>query len=289
MNSLQQREFEILKVFLNIAVKLELNYYLVCGSALGAVKYAGFIPWDDDIDIALPRKDYEIFISEGKKILPDWCFLQNYQSDKFFLKLGSKLRDSRTTYIEDMCEQLPINHGIFIDIFPLDGYRNNSEQKKFDNALKKFEAKRRVNLVYNRFSPTYIFQFQTNYYYVMKNLFGMYADTSKAVFEFDRLVSSFDLEKSNLWCNYANSSSSIEYAPKEQYGKGTWAEFEGLKVRVPEKYDEYLTQKYGSWKADLPKEQQIGHHYYVICDTDKPYTEYLDILPNGKVRLKNKV
>ena len=51
--------------------------------------------------------------------------------------------------------------------------------------------------------------------------------------------------------------------------------FEGLDVRVPELYDEYLTQKYGDWRADLPEEQQKGHHYYEILDLDRPYTEYI--------------
>ena len=51
--------------------------------------------------------------------------------------------------------------------------------------------------------------------------------------------------------------------------------FEGIDVRVPEKYDEYLTQKYGDWRADLPKEQQIGHHFYSVMDLNTPYTEYM--------------
>ena len=121
----------------------------------------------------------------------------------------------------------------------------------------------------------------------MNKLFKMYDDTSKIISKYDKLVSSFPLEKSDLWCNYANSSSTNEYAPRSQYGEGAWAEFEGLKVRVPEKYDEYLTQKYGDWRADLPNEQQIGHHFYEICDLNRPYTDYIEKLPNGKVKTIN--
>ena len=54
-------------------------------------------------------------------------------------------------------------------------------------------------------------------------------------------------------------------------------EFEMLNVRVPEQYDAYLTQKYGNWRADLPKEQQVGHHYYDVFDLKKPYTAYVTI------------
>jgi len=63
-------------------------------------------------------------------------------------------------------------------------------------------------------------------------------------------------------------------------GNGTFVSFEGLNVRVPEKYDEYLTQKYGDWRADLPKEEQVGHHYYDICDLERSYKEYVIIKNN---------
>ena len=68
MTELQEIEFGLLQQFLSVCEQLNLTYYLVCGSALGAVKYGGFIPWDDDIDVALPRKDYEIFCREAPRI-----------------------------------------------------------------------------------------------------------------------------------------------------------------------------------------------------------------------------
>lgn len=74
MTELQETELELLKQFLLVCEQFKLTYYLVCGSALGAVKYGGFIPWDDDIDVALPRKDYEVFCREAPKMLPEWCF-----------------------------------------------------------------------------------------------------------------------------------------------------------------------------------------------------------------------
>ena len=121
MTELQTVELNLLKELLALCEKLSLRSYLVCGSALGAVKYGGFIPWDDDIDVALPRPDYERFCAEAPAYLPDWCFLQNYRSEPLYYLLGSKLRDSRTTYMEQMAERLPIHHGVFIDVFPLDG------------------------------------------------------------------------------------------------------------------------------------------------------------------------
>lgn len=122
MNELQKVEFDLLCEAVRIFSDLKLTYYLVCGSALGAIKYGGFIPWDDDMDIALPRDDYEIFIKEAGCRLPDGLFLQNHHTEASFPQIFSKLRNSRTTYIEKSISALPINHGVYIDIFPLDEY-----------------------------------------------------------------------------------------------------------------------------------------------------------------------
>lgn len=287
MTDLQAVELEILKQFLAVCSKLNLTYYLVCGSALGAVKYGGFIPWDDDIDVALPRDDYEEFCRRAPALLPDWCFLQNCRTDPQYPRLGSKLRDSRTTYIEQMSETLNINHGVFIDIFPLDGkWRTKDEERTFRKKLAEFEAARRVRLHYNRLSRENLFMFRSNMDYLLFRFFDRGGDTAAAVRSFDQYISSFSTEQSDVWCNHANSISPLEYAPKEQYGKGAWVTFEGISVRVPEQYDAYLTQKYGDWRADLPPSEQIGHHYYVKCDLQRPFTEYTDITACAKTEMK---
>ena len=91
MNKLQEIEFEMLKEFVRICDELNLTYYLVCGSALGAVKYKGFIPWDDDLDVALPRPDYEIFCQKAQSMLPSHLFLQNYKTDANYPLFMSKI------------------------------------------------------------------------------------------------------------------------------------------------------------------------------------------------------
>lgn len=271
MNELQKVEFELLRQFLAVCEKLDLTYYLVCGSALGAVKYNGFIPWDDDIDVALPRKDYEVFCRDGPSLLPSWCFVQNYRTDPEFHLLGTKLRDSRTTYIEMMTEKLKINHGVFIDVFPLDGGPTGATdfgKLKRERAI--FDAARRVRLKYNRFSPENIGAVRTNITWLLFKLFGYKKDTDKQIERFERLISSFDAEKSEIWCNHANSANENEFANKEQYGDGVMMTFEGLTVRVPADYDAYLTQKYGDWRGDIPPGEQVGHHTYTLCDLNKP-------------------
>lgn len=269
MTELQKVEFDLLKMFAEICDKLNLKYYLVCGSALGAAKYKGFIPWDDDIDVAMLRDDYETFINKAVSMLPDGIFLQNYHTEKAFPQFYSKLRNSNTTFIEKSVAHLPINHGVFIDIFPLDGY------PKAQNQIELLEKKKRIyqlqlNCVYNiNYSK------KEKLIYKFERLIGLHKKTNKTVNKLDMLLSFYPCSGSDLLCNHGNWQGKLEYAPKEQYGEGIWAEFEGLKVRIPEKFDEYLTQKYGDWRADLPEELRQGHHSYTVCDLTKPYTEYL--------------
>lgn len=75
--------------------------------------------------------------------------------------------------------------------------------------------------------------------------------------------------------NHGNWQGKLEYAPLEQYGHGTWGTFEGLKVRLPEQYDAYLSQKYGNYRLDPPIEEQVGHHYSIAYDCNRSYKDML--------------
>ncbi len=269
MTDLQFVEFNLLKAFTEICDDLGLTYYMVCGSALGAVKYGGFIPWDDDVDVALPRADYEIFCEKAPELLPNGYFLQNHKTERLYPRIYSKLRDSNTTYIEKATKKIPINHGVFIDIFPLDGYPID------ENAIRGLELKKKALKLNIECIFDVDYGFLRNTFFAVERFFGFHKNTYRFVEKLEKLISAYSTVNSKLWCNHGNWQGKLEYAPREQYGEGTFVSFEGLKVRVPEKYDDYLTQKYGDWRADLPKEEQVGHHYYEVCDLKRPYTEYI--------------
>lgn len=269
MTELQNKEFELLKVFIEICDKLNLKYYLVCGSALGAVKYGGFIPWDDDVDVALSRNDYDMFCKEAHKFLPESLFLQNFRTDPEFPGIYSKLRDSNTTYIEKSSRNLDINHGIYIDIFPLDGYPSEvSEQKRLESRKTVCKLKQ-----LSSFEGDYSLKVR-----LLRGLMrfaGVHKRAAKNSEKLEKIISAYPAETSEIWCNHGNWQGKLEYAPREQYGAGVMMKFEGLDVRVPEKYDEYLTQKYGDWRAELPPEKQVGHHYYELMDVSRSYRHYI--------------
>jgi lipopolysaccharide cholinephosphotransferase len=269
MNDLQKKEFDLFACFADVCDRLGLPYYLVCGSALGAVKYGGFIPWDDDMDVGMLRADYERFLREAPALIPSHYFLQSYKSDPAYPLIFAKLRDSRTTYVEKGIAHLPVNHGVYIDIFPLDGYPDIPREQKRLERRKRFHKTLLLAALRGNYGP------KARFAVGVMRFFGVHKRTGKILTRYEALISRYPPETSAVICNHGNWQGKLEYAPREQYGKGTVASFEGIPVRVPELYDAYLTQKYGDWRADLPPEQQVGHHYYTVMDLETPYTEMI--------------
>ncbi len=268
MNELQKIEFDLLRCFVETCEKLELNYFLVCGSALGAARHEGFIPWDDDMDVGMYREDYNKFMELAPALLPEGIFLQNYKTDPSFAQVFAKLRNSNTTYIEKSAKNLHINHGIYIDIFPLDGYPSDSaEQKK----LAFFKKKYTLQLACAFELPKTI---KGRAAALVLRMFGYHKRTAKTAAKYEAVISKYHVKNTKLICNHGTWYGSRDYIAAEYYGKGSDAMYEGMKVRVPEKCDEYLTALYGDWRTPPPPEKQKGHHYYEICDTEKPYTFY---------------
>ena len=271
MNELQKIEFDLFKCFADICQELNLKYFLVCGSALGAARHKGFIPWDDDFDVGMYRDDYNKFIKLAPSLLPEEFFLQNYHTDPEFPYVFSKLRNSNTTFIQKILSNLNINHGIYIDIFPLDGCPNSYFELKKLNFLKKHYL-RQLNAALNmpktlslRGKVTVgIFKF-----------FGCHKRTVKILKKYEKLISRYPVKDSTIICNHGTWHGKRDYILKEIYGNGTQIIYEDAIVRVPEKYDEYLTSLYGDWRTPPPRDERDDPHNCEICDTTKSYTEYL--------------
>ena len=123
-------QLEIFKNTISAINRLGLSYFLVHGSLLGAVRLSKFIPFDDDIDIAMPRKDYEIFLEKAQQLLPAHLFVQSYKSEKKYPLSFAKVRNINTTYLSYKFVKCGINQGIYIDIFPIDYAKQNNNVLK---------------------------------------------------------------------------------------------------------------------------------------------------------------
>lgn len=127
LRRLQLTELEILKEVSSICEKYNLEYYLIGGTLLGAVRHKGFIPWDDDLDIAMPRDDYEKFIVICESNLKSDYYLESYRNDYNYWIPFSKMRKNNTLFVEKDTQHMVCHNGIFIDIFPLDYSNNDSD------------------------------------------------------------------------------------------------------------------------------------------------------------------
>ena len=129
-------ELDILNCIVKICDKHSLEYMLGFGTLIGAVRHQGFIPWDDDIDIMMPRRDYQRFLQFAIDELPSDYYLQCGATDPTFIRSFAKVRKNNTIFLEE-CDshQIGKHHGIFVDIFPLDYASNNRMLQKLRREI----------------------------------------------------------------------------------------------------------------------------------------------------------
>ena len=115
-----------------------IKYTLFGGTMLGAIRHSGFIPWDDDIDIAMLRPDYEKFLKVANENLSGEYFLQNYMTDPNNVLQFTKIRKNNTIFREKNVKDFDMHHGFYLDIFPLDKTNPDSIKCKIHNKLYKY-------------------------------------------------------------------------------------------------------------------------------------------------------
>lgn len=272
LEKIKKIELEMLCAFIETCDLLNIKYYLLGGTMLGAVRHHGFIPWDDDIDVGIFRDDYELFISKAQSYLPSYYFLQNIFTDPECMINFTKIRDSRTTFIETSTKSKKMNHGVYIDIFPLDYYPDDENDRSI--------IRRKKRTISRRLYKEYTLPKELKSGFIkelIKQAEGIllsvkYPRSIDALLENEKLNKAFN--RGEYIANYCGSWGQKEIVPKEWYGEGTKAIFEGIKVRIPKHFDKWLSQVYGDYMKLPPVEKRNSHHYTEVVDLHKPYTEY---------------
>lgn len=254
---------ELLHEFDRVCKKNNIPYVLFCGTALGAVRHKGIIPWDDDLDVSMLRPDYERFLKVAPNDLKEQYFLQAEGSEHWFLNF-SKLRKNNTTYLEKFHPKDKLMHqGIYIDIFPCDNASDNGFIRKMQ-----FYASR-VSLAKALTKRGY----ETNS--IKKKIFMGFCRIlpRKPFLKLAQLRS-----KNNSKCVQTFLSCTSRYKKgiylREWYTDKVEMDFEDMKAPVSAHYDALLTTMYGDY-MQLPKEEdrKIKEHA-ILIDTEKNYTEY---------------
>jgi len=134
---LQLVELEILNEVVKVCNKYDIEYFIDSGTALGALRHSGFIPWDDDIDIGMTRVNYDRFLEIAPKEIDSEIFIQNRKTDKKAPFYSTRARKNNTIHMEWDKRNMKIHHGVYIDIFPYDSIPDDeSKRKKFQKRCK---------------------------------------------------------------------------------------------------------------------------------------------------------
>ena len=255
----QLRLLGIAKEFAKICDKHSIPYYMIEGTFLGAIRHKGFIPWDDDMDFGIPIEYYSTLLQYLDKELNSPYRLCTYKHIKGCGTVYAKIDDT-TTCIVDKCQDIALQDqlGINIDLFPL--YNCNGDEVE----IRRLQNLRNLN--------RWIFTESTKgqkYKHVAKKIL-------KIIFPHDRkwlldkiwnTAAMIKGEKKYL-ANLFGYAVSKELVPREMWGKGVEYVFEDIKLKGPEKYDEYLSQIYGNYMELPPVNMRKTHCTQVFIRTD---------------------
>lgn len=260
---LQLRILKILLAIDKVCKEHHLRYYIMAGTMLGAVRHKGFIPWDDDLDIGMPRADYDLLMANAHEWLPKPYEAVCAENDKEYPLPFAKIQDADTTLIERM--HLKYLGGIYLDVFPLDGVPESRFKQRIHFA--KYEFYKRVLYLIHR-DPYKHGKGPSSWAPLLcRKLF-----TLNGVQESIRKVmTQYNFDQSALICDYDDGMKGI--MAKEILGTPTPVSFEGEEVWGVYKHDIYLTQKYGDYMT-IPKQSGQRQHNFHYLDLNKPYREF---------------
>lgn len=260
MDAIKLRKFQECQVLImddihKICVDNNINYYIIGGTALGAVRHKGFIPWDADIDIAMYRPHYKKFKEVCKTSLPTKYLYMDHSVYKDYSPTHALIVLKNSVVIKkmDLLNPRRRGFGVFVDILPLDNVPNDVNlQIKQANDIK-------IIRKWKWYKSAIIYSEESK---IKKNAkkfvrFMLPVSMQRMNFRMEQVMQKYNNEiDSTNWCSMASGYSyEIQSMPKEIYGTPTLIEFSGRMFYAPEKVSEYLTRIYGDYMK-LPSQEE---------------------------------
>ena len=247
LDNIKLIEIEILDHVVSVCNQYKLRYYIMYGTLIGAVRHKGFIPWDDDIDIVMPRKDYEQLTSIFSQTKGQRYILLNDNTKGYTLPFA-KVVDTKTQILEETLDDFE-NNGIWIDIFPYDGIQN-----KFHYKTCYLLNKCRAASIYKHFPKG-----RGGSYWEWKlcRIIG-YRFFAKL---YNKICTKYDYETSD---EVGFMGSLKGHFSRDIMNEKTLLEFEGKKYCAPKNYDYILSFIYGDYMTLPPENERITHHIKAI-------------------------
>lgn len=241
-------QVQLLQQIATFCEENNIKYFLAYGTLIGAIRHKGYIPWDDDIDIAMPRSDYEIFVKTFNNALQYSKVVDMYNNKKYGFAFA-KVHDIRTIVNETQYHQDCF--GVYVDVFPIDGIKDQTQiikslrlRKLLHTKKANFTQRKLSKKLINFFGKIILLPFSAHFILKLidKNAKTYPFGTTKKVACIVEPFGPKEIVDSSIF------DSSIEH------------EFEGKRYKIPIGYDKWLTSIYGDYMQLPPVEKRVTHH-----------------------------
>lgn len=272
--SVWEKELEILEQIQIICDKHDIRYCAIAGTLIGAIRHNGFIPWDDDIDIAMPRQDYDKFLTVCKQELSPPFFIQTPDTDTGYYYGHAKVRNTDTTAIRQVNWKIGcrFNQGIFVDVFPLDSVPDDMKQRRrYLTKIAHAHAAQKITeyLFYEAISPSVGLKLRYCIYRTILSVIGKQRFNKY----YENILRKYDKSQTSSFGLISESTKPNDIWEKSYFSEYVDHAFENRTIRVPAHYEEILTQRFGDWKTPQMEPNMHGEVFY---DTEHSYLEYLN-------------
>ena len=274
LRAIQLKSLEMFLYFKKICDENNLLMYFCGGCCIGAIRHQGFIPWDDDIDVFMPRDDYE-------KLKQIWN--EKADNDRYTCYAPTKdfidhnifmtIRDSNTTFIKPYQKDLDINQGLMLDIMPLDGCPSG----KFKRKMQKLWA-----LIYSLYCAQMVAKNHGKLVALISKVMLFIVPSKNLRYKIWRFAEKKMTKYKISDCDYITELCAgphymqNEY-PKDIFESAVYKSFEGHQMPLPVGYDRYLKIAFGDYMKMPPVEKQVAHHDVVFFDLENSYKNYKGI------------
>lgn len=274
IKDIQEKLLEILRYFDKFCKENNLKYVLAGGTLLGAVRNKGIIPWDDDLDVFMLREDYERLI----KIWDEKADTKNYSclrsNDKYNIHhAATEIKDNNTTFINNHSKDLDINHGLMIDVIPLD----NIPSSKFKRIYQKINA-----FIFSCYNFQRLPNHKSKLIYYMTYIALKLVPSFKLKYKIwkkaeDNMIRAGKVNDGMIASIIEGPTIMNQIFPKEWVENPAYLEFEDMVVPVPRDYHSWLEMSYGEYMIPPKKEDRVLRHDIFFYDMNTPYKKYRGI------------